>query len=125
MNLAKKPQLHNYMPLTPFLITPHPTSQIQQNSCDQQSVQSGYAYTKDQPDWGWAPGVGESLKVDGCTTTANVFYIGNGGDGGCGVGSVTIPTPARDQLYRFNQTFPSTPPAAGKATLKLSGFQNL
>ena len=83
----------------------------------------GYAqYTKPFPTWGWQTNKAP-LTATAQRTNDVVVYNGQNADAGCGVGSVTIPSPAYSQKYRFLVYFKGNIPTnSASCPLTLKGF---
>ena len=82
-------------------------------------------YTKAAPGWGWATTTNTttfSAANGGGRSDARIEFIGEYGDSGCNLSSVTIPNPPSSPQYIFCIYFRTNPPPTTNYPIILTGF---
>jgi hypothetical protein len=87
---------------------------------------SGYVnYVLPSPAWGWFPATNTTTFTasnGGGRSDARIEFIGEYGDSGCNLNSVTIPNPPSSPQYVFTIYFRSSPPPTTNYPIVLTGF---
>jgi len=107
----------------PITVYAAPVTVSGTNSSCQFSYIGSVSYVTTNGLWGWKPitGVTHTAADGGGRTDTMVYYNGRSLDKGCGQTSVTVPTPAPSQYYRFVIFFPTNMPATNYPII-LNGF---